>query len=139
MADYAGLDRALIVKAVPSSVALGMAAFAVFAILGLLNAGEGLAWIAWLASTATSAFIVGRRYPCGWFQGGLIMMATQPLCVLAVSVMSGEAFSPRSSTGGLVAVFICSILILMWSPIPLLLAWLGALARHGEQEPGDSS
>jgi threonine/homoserine/homoserine lactone efflux protein len=118
------------VKQVLGSLALGVACFGFVAALVGVKAGEGAVWGAWLVTTACAAAHAGYCWPRHPLRSGLLIMLAQPPCLLTAVALAGEIRNPGSSTGGLVAVGICSTLLLFWAPVPLLIAWASALSRR---------
>ena len=124
------MDRAIAMKQALGSVALGVGCFGIVAALIGSKAGEGEIWAAWLVTTAGAAALTGYCWPGHPLRSALLIMLAQPPCLLAAVAAAGEITNPGSSTGGLVAVMICSMLLLLWTPVPLLLGWLAARARR---------
>jgi hypothetical protein len=122
-------------KQVLGSLALGVACFGVVATLIGAKAGEGAVWGAWLVTTACAAALAGYCWPMHPLRSGLLIMLAQPPCVLTAVALAGEIRNPGSSTGGLVAVMICSTLLLFYTPVPLLIAWASARSRRREDAP----
>jgi hypothetical protein len=110
-------------KQVLGSLALGVACFGIVAALVTVKAGEGAVWGAWLITTAVAAAHAGSWWPRHPLRSGLLIMLAQPPCVLTAVALAGEIRDPGRSTGGLVAVFISSTLLLFWTPVPLLIAF----------------
>ena len=121
------------------SLALGVACFGIVAALVDSKAGESEVWAAWLVTTAGAAALAGYCWPGHPLRSGLLIMLAQPPCLLVAVALAGEIHNPGSSTGGLVAVMIASMLLLFWTPVPLVLGWLSARARRRadarDQEP----
>lgn len=118
------------------SAVLGVACFGIVAALISSKAGEGEVWATWLVTTVVVAFLAGYSWPEHPLRGVLIIMLTQPLCLLVAVAAAGEITNPGSSTGGLAGVMIVSTLVLFWTPVPLLLGWLGARARRRPDTTG---
>jgi hypothetical protein len=129
------LGRAVGMKQVLGSLALGVTCFGVVAALIGAKAGEGAVWGAWLVTTACAAALAGYCWPRHPLRSGLLIMLAQPPCVLTAVALAGEIRNPGSSTGGLVAVMICSTLLLLYTPVPLLIAWASARSRRREDAP----
>lgn len=119
-------------KQVLGPLALGVACFGVVAALVGAKAGEGAVWGAWLVTTACAAAHAGHCWPMHPLRSGMLIMLAQPPCILTAVALAGEIRNPGSSTGGLVAVGIASTLLLVWTPVPLLIAWASALPRRRE-------
>jgi threonine/homoserine/homoserine lactone efflux protein len=117
-------------RQVLASLALGIACFGVVAALMDSKAGESEVWAAWLLTTAGAAALAGYCWPRHPLRSSLLIMLAQPPCLLIAVALGGEIHDPGSSTGGLVAVMIASTLLLFWTPVLLVLAWLSARARR---------
>jgi hypothetical protein len=120
----------MVMGQVLGSVVLGLACFGIVAALMAGNASEGEIWGAWLVTTAAAAALVGHCWPARALRGALLIMLTQPPCVLVSVAVAGEITNPGRSTGGLVAVAICSGMLFLWTPVPLVVAWFAARARR---------
>lgn len=116
-------------------VMLGVACFGVVAALIGSKAGEGGVWAGWLYTTAVAGFLAGCFWPTRPLRAALGVMLTQPPCMVVGLAFAGEITNPGSSTGGLVAVGICSMLLFLWTPVPLLLSWVGARVRRRADAP----
>ncbi|MGE3172382.1 MAG: hypothetical protein AB7O97_07120 [Planctomycetota bacterium] len=115
---------------------LGCACFLVASTCMLSGAGDG-AWLCWLVALAVAGFLCGRWWPRQFGRAVLTLMAVQPLGIVAVTVLSGEATHPSRSTGGLAGACIGSMLILMSIPLPWVLAMLGAGTRRTGSSDSD--
>jgi len=118
------------------AVLLGIVCFLAASALGFDGRQEELVWFLWFAFMATAA--VGLALfvrPAVAFVGAALIVLVQPVAIYLAASASGEIAHPSGSTGGMVSVFIASVLILLGSPAVFAGAWAGVVLRRRRRRP----
>ena len=87
---------------------------------------EWAAHFAWFTVVLGGSAACGYREPVRPWRWGATIVGVQPVCVFVL--LHGELTHPSSSTGGMVAVAIFSVLMALLAPLAMLASYLGSRA-----------
>jgi hypothetical protein len=118
------------------AAALGLVAYALIdAIPWLRGLGipQGAVQFAWLLFVMGAAGLCGYLMPVRAWRWAAIIMAVQPLYMLAITLVRGEPDASPDTIPARTSVFIASVFITTVSPFPLLAASAMASKRRRER------
>lgn len=117
------------------AAALGLVAYTLIdAIPWLRTQGvpQGAVQLVWLFFVMGAAGLCGYLAPVRAWRWAAIVMAVQPLYMLAITLVRGEPDASPETIPARTSVFIASVFITTVSPFPLLAASAMASKRRGE-------
>jgi hypothetical protein len=116
------------------SAALGVLAFLFLALCGqyLGNVPEEIPQFVWIAIVTGGAAVCGYLSPVRAWRWGAVIAGVQPLAALIlIPALDSLSNTPQSSTGGMVAVAIFTVLAAVISPFAILASQGASTMRAG--------
>ncbi len=111
---------------------VGAACVLLFSATDLLGGGVLPGWVwplVWLALTTVGAALCGWLKPVRPWRWGAVVIAVQPVCLLLLGAVTGELLNPSRSSGGMVSLFIFTVLSAFVSPLPIIASVVAGRVR----------